>query len=75
MAIYFIDYENVHVDGLKDGTFDYDLSTDIAWLYKENTGMLPKEEYDTFIDTLKSAQENGQYILSKPYYIYSGIKL
>lgn len=36
---------------------------------------ITKEEYDTFIDTLKSAQENGQYIFSKPYYIYSGIKL
>ena len=48
---------------------------DVGWLYKENTGALSEEEYDEFIDNLKSAQENGSYIFSKPYYIYKGIKL
>lgn len=57
------------------GTFGYDLSTDIAWLYKENTGALSKTEYDEFIDNLKSAQKDGSYIFSKPYYIYKGVKL
>lgn len=47
----------------------------IAWLYKENTGALTKEEYDMFIDNLKSAQQDGSYIFSKPYYIYKGVKL
>ena len=45
-----------------------------AWLYKENTGAINKEEYDEFIDNLKSAQEDEQYIFSKPYYIYKGVK-
>lgn len=57
------------------GTFGYDLSMDIAWLYKENTGALSKTEYDEFIDNLKSAQKDGSYIFSKPYYIYKGVKL
>ncbi len=58
-----------------EGTFGYNLSSDISWLYKENTGVLSKEEYDEFIDNLKSADENGYYIFSKPYYIYKGTKL
>ena len=57
-----------------EGSFGYDLSVDIGWLYKENTGALSKEEYDDFIGNLKVAHENGQYIFSKPYYIYRGIK-
>lgn len=57
-----------------EGTFGYELSTDIAWLYKENTGALSKEEYDEFVENLKSAQAKGSYIFTKPYYIYKGIK-
>jgi ubiquinone/menaquinone biosynthesis C-methylase UbiE len=55
--------------------FGYDLSMDIAWLYKENTGALNEDEYVEFINNLKSAQKEGKYIFSKPYYIYKGIKL
>lgn len=66
---------NVVETEYEEGTFGYDLSMDVGWLYKENTGALSKEEYDEFIDNLKSAQENGSYIFSKPYYIYKGIKL
>ena len=66
---------NVVETEYKEGTFGYALSQDIAWLYKENTGVLTKVEYDKFIDNLKSAQENMQYIFSKPYYIYKGIKI
>lgn len=58
-----------------EGTFGYELSMDIAWLHKENTGALNKEEFDAFIDNLKSAHKDGSYIFSKPYYIYKGIKL
>ena len=58
-----------------EGTFGYDLSVDIAWLHKENTGVLNEEEYNAFINNLKSAQEEGHYIFSKPYYIYKGVKL
>ncbi len=57
-----------------EGTFGYDLSMDIAWLHKENTGVLSKKEYDEFIENLKSAEKDGCYIFSKPYYIYKGIK-
>ena len=56
------------------GTFGYDLSVDIAWLYKENTGILYESEYNEFINNLKLAQKEGHYIFSKPYYIYKGIK-
>ena len=65
---------NVVETAYKEGTFGYALSQDIAWLYKENTGILSEREYDEFIDNLKSAQESGHYIFSKPYYIYKGIK-
>ncbi|MBE6783978.1 MAG: methyltransferase domain-containing protein [Ruminococcaceae bacterium] len=58
-----------------EGTFGYDLSKDIAWLHKENTGALSKEEYDEFIIDLQTAQKTGKYIFSKPYYIYKGIKI
>ena len=57
-----------------EGTFGYDLSMDIAWLFKEKTGALHEKEYGEFIDNLKSAQTDGQYIFSKPYYIYRGVK-
>ncbi len=66
---------NVVETEYKESTFGYALSQDIAWLYKENTGTLSKEEYDEFITNLKSAQTDGQYVFSKPYYIYKGVKL
>lgn len=69
-----VSVHNVVETEYKEGSFGYDLSVDIAWLYKENTGTLSKEEYDEFIDNLKVAQKNGNYIFSKPYYIYKGIK-
>ncbi|MBR6567339.1 MAG: methyltransferase domain-containing protein [Clostridia bacterium] len=65
---------NVVETDFTEGTFGYDLSMDIAWLYKENTGALKEKEYNEFIDNLKSAQNKGLYIFSKPYYIYKGIK-
>ena len=70
-----ITIHNVVETEYKEGTFGYALSQDIAWLYKENTGALNKEEYDEFIANLKSARQNGHYIFSKPYYIYKGVKL
>ena len=66
---------NVVETEYKEGTFGYDLSLDIAWLHKKNTGALTKNEYDGFIDNLKSAQQDGSYIFSKPYYIYTGVKV
>ncbi|MBE6819424.1 MAG: methyltransferase domain-containing protein [Ruminococcaceae bacterium] len=57
-----------------EGTFGYELSRDIAWLHKENTGALSKKEYGKFISELETAYRNGSYIFSKPYYIYKGIK-
>lgn len=58
----------------KDGYFGYDFSHHIGWLAKENAGALSNEEYNAFIDNLKNAYSNGDYIFSKPYYIYKGIK-
>ena len=69
-----VSVHNVVETEYKDGFFGYDFSKHIAWLFEENTGALSKQEYDMFIDNLKSAQEDGQYIFSKPYYIYKGIK-
>ncbi len=65
---------NVVETEYKEDSFGYDLGKDIAWLFKENTGAISKEEYDEFIDNLKSAQKDGYYFFSKPYYIYKGIK-
>lgn len=70
-----ISVHNVVETEYKEGTFGYDLSLDIAWLFKENTGAFSKEEYDEFIDDLKSADRDGGYIFSKPYYIYKGVKI
>lgn len=70
-----VSVHNIIETEYKRGTFGYDLSVEIAWLYKENTGMLSKEEYYTFINDLKLVQKTGQYIFSKPYYIYKGVKL
>lgn len=69
-----VSVHNVVETEYKEDTFGYDLSMDIAWLHKENTGALSKKEYDEFIDNLKSAQKDGHYIFSKPYYIYKGVK-
>ncbi|MBR6522955.1 MAG: methyltransferase domain-containing protein [Oscillospiraceae bacterium] len=69
-----VSVHNVIETEYKVGTFGYDLSLDIAWLHEENTGALTREEYDQFIACLQSAQKEGSYIFSKPYYIYKGIK-
>ncbi len=66
---------NVVETEYEEGCFGYDFSKHIAWLSQANTGALSKEEYDSFIDNLKSAQKDGSYIFSKPYYIYKGIKI
>lgn len=58
-----------------EGAFGYALSQDIAWLYKENTGVLNEKEYNEFINNLQVAQKERNYIFSKPYYIYKGIKI
>ena len=70
-----VSVHNVIETEYTEGTFGYDLSMDIAWLYKENTGALSKGEYDEFIHNLRVAQKSGYYIFTKPYYIYKGVKL
>ena len=69
-----VSVHNVVESEYKEGTFGYELSRDIAWLYKENTGSLSEKEYCEFIAELETAYQNGDYIFSKPYYIYKGIK-
>ena len=66
---------NVVETEYKEGYFGFDFSKHFAWLHEENTGTLSKEEYDEFICNLKNAEESGQYIFTKPYYIYKGVKL
>ncbi len=70
-----VSVHNVVETEYKEGSFGYNLSRDIAWLYKENTGALSEEEYNEFIGNLNTAQANGQYIFSKPYYICKAVKL
>ncbi len=65
---------NVVETEYKQGSFGFDLSKDIEWLVKENTGALSAEEYNGFIDNLETAQKNGSYVFSKPYYICKGVK-
>ena len=69
-----VSVHNVVETEYTEGSFGYDLSQDIAWLYKEKTGTLSKKEYNEFIENLKTSYENGLYIFSKPYYIYKGVK-
>ena len=69
-----VSVHNVIETEFTEGSFGYELSKDIAWLYEENTGALSEEEYNDFICNLKEADENGSYIFSKPYYIYRGMK-
>lgn len=70
-----INIHNIVETEYKEGFCGYDFSKEIAWLFEENTGAFSKEEYDEFIKNLESAQQNGSYIFSKPYYIYKGIKI
>lgn len=65
---------NVVETEYKQRSFGFDLSQDIAWLVKDNTGALTEEEYNAFIDNLEAAQKDGSYVFSKPYYIYKGVK-
>lgn len=65
---------NVVETEYKEGTFGYELSKDIAWLFKENTGAFAEKEYDEFIENLQAAEKDGSYIFSKPYYIYKGVR-
>lgn len=69
-----VSVHNVVETEYNEGCLGYELSKDIAWLYNENTGTLTEEEYNDFIANLKSAQGDGSYIFTKPYYIYKGVK-
>lgn len=70
-----VSVHNVVETDYNKGCLGYELSKDIAWLYKENTGALTEYEYNNFIANLKSAQNDGCYIFTKPYYIYKGVKI
>lgn len=70
-----ISVHNIVETEYKEGCLGYDLSEDIAWLFEENACEFTKEEYDGFIENLKSAYKEGSYIFSKPYYIYKGVKI
>lgn len=57
-----------------EGKFGHDFSKHIGWLSEEKTGALTDKEYAEFITNLEAANQNGEYIFSKPYYIYKGLK-
>jgi len=59
----------------KEGSMGYGFSKDIGWLAEEKNGALTNAEYEEFLCNLEEANKNGQYIFSKPYYIYKGIKI
>ncbi len=69
-----VSVHNIVETEYSEGTFGYDLSTDMAWLYKENTGALNEKEYNEFIKDLQATHNEGEYIFTKPYYIYKGVK-
>ena len=52
----------------------YNYSQYVKWLVDNKTRKLSKREYKKFIDNLVEADKNGEYIFTKPYYIYKGIK-
>lgn len=66
----------------KAGMFGYEFSQNIGWLIGKstdwveggNTGALTECEYTEFIANLTEADKSGNYLYSKPYYIYKGIK-
>ena len=66
----------------KPDKFGYEFSKNIGWLVGEstdwidgeNTGALTRKEYDEFINNLVEADKSGNYLYSKPYYIYKGVK-
>lgn len=66
----------------KEGKFGYEFSQNIGWLVGEptywtkgeNTGVITKQEYEKFLNNLVEADKSGNYLYSKPYYIYKGIK-
>ncbi len=69
-----VSVHNVVETEYKEGSFGYDLSKDIAWLFEKNTDTLSEKEYYGFIDNLELSHKEGTYIFSKPYYIYKGVK-
>ena len=58
-----------------EGTLGHAFSHHIGWLVEEHTGALSAGEYRRFLDTLRQADRQRQYLFSKPYYIYRGVKL
>lgn len=58
----------------EEGKMGYNYSQYVKWLVDNKTRKLSKREYQKFIDNLIEADKNGEYIFTKPYYIYKGIK-
>jgi len=70
-----VDMYSVVETEYKEGSMGYGFSKDIGWLVEENTGALTSAEYEEFLHNLEEANKNGEYIFSKPYYIYKGVKI
>lgn len=69
-----VSIHNVVETEYKEGKMGYNYSQYVKWLVDEKTGTISKKEYKTFIDNLIEADKNGEYIFTKPYFIYKGIK-
>ena len=69
-----VSIHNVVETEYKEGEMGYNYSQYVKWLVDEKTRKLSKREYKKFIDNLIEADTNGEYIFTKPYYIYKGIK-
>lgn len=65
---------NVIETEYKENEMGYNYSQYVKWLVDEDTGTLTENEYKEFIDDLIEANTNGEYLFTKPYYIYKGIK-
>lgn len=58
----------------KKGMLGYEFSKDIEWLTEKKIEVITKNEYDEFINNIVTANKNGTYLYSRPYYIYKGVK-
>ena len=58
----------------REGCFGYDFSGHIGCVAEQGDDLLTKEEYAAFLADLEMADEEGKYLFSNPYYLYSGRK-
>ncbi len=55
-------------------SYGYSMIDHFECLVLHETGLLSREEYDCLKNDLLTSYQQGQYLFSKPFYIYKGIK-